>query len=54
MLRFQDVSKRGDASDFILNIAPARKTEVIGLLALEPSYRRLVERGKSFNIFVAR
>ena len=41
-------------SHFILNIAPARKTEVIGLLALEPSYRRLVERGKSFNIFVAR
>lgn len=39
-------------SQFIINIDPGRRTEMIGLLDVSGSYRNFVERPKSFNIFV--
>jgi len=39
-------------SQFIVNIDPGKKTEMIGLLDVSGSYRNFVERPKSFNIFV--
>ncbi len=41
-------------SQFIINIEPGRRTEMIGLLDVSGSYRNFVERPKSFNIFVKR
>ena len=39
-------------SQFIINIEPGRRTEMIGLLDVSGSYRHFVERPKSFNVFV--
>lgn len=41
-------------SQFIINIDPGHRTEMIGLLDVSGSYRKFVERPKSFNIFVRR
>ena len=40
-------------SHLVINIAPTRRTEVIGLLDIRGSYRDFATRSKSFNIFVA-
>lgn len=37
---------------FVVNIAPGRRTETIGLLDVTRSYREFAVRGKSFNLFV--
>lgn len=39
-------------SQFIINIRPGSRTEMIGLLDVSGSYRHFVERPKSFNIFL--
>ena len=39
-------------SDLIIDIEPGRRTEVIGLLDVSESYRRLLESAKSVDIFV--
>lgn len=39
-------------SQFIINIDPGRRTEVIGLLDVSGSFRNFAERAKSFNVFV--
>lgn len=36
---------------FVVNLAPGRATEVIGLLDVRRSYRDLAARGKSLNVF---
>lgn len=41
-------------SHFIINIHENKKTEVIGLIDIESSYRDFLRKGKSFNIFVER
>ena len=38
---------------FVVNLAPGRTTEVIGLLDMEKSYKQFATLNKSFNIFVA-
>jgi len=39
------------ASHFIINLAPGRSTEMIGLIELQGSHRDFLARGTSFNIF---
>lgn len=39
-------------SHFVVNIAPRKKTEMIGLIELDDSYRKVADRGKAFNIFL--
>ncbi len=39
-------------SHFIVNIAPGKRTEMIGLLDVSGSYRKFARAGKSFNLFV--
>ncbi len=39
-------------SQFVINIDPGKKTEMIGLLDVSGSYRNFAERAKSFHIFV--
>ncbi len=39
-------------SQFVVNIAPERRTEVIGILDVRGTYRDFAQRAKSFNIFV--
>jgi hypothetical protein len=41
-------------SQLIINIAPGRQTEMIGVLDISGTYRTLMERPKSFNMFVTR
>ncbi len=38
-------------SHFIVNIAPGKRTELIGLLDVSGSYRTFAQAGKSFNLF---
>lgn len=38
---------------FIVNVAPGRRTEVIGLIEVGPSFRRFAMKPKSFNLFVS-
>ncbi len=37
---------------FVINIAPGRRTEMIGLIDVRGSYKAFAQRTKSFNIFV--
>jgi hypothetical protein len=37
---------------FVVNLAPDRRTEMIGLFDVEKSYRQFASRNKSFNIFM--
>lgn len=37
---------------FVLNIAPGKRTEAIGLMEVSQSYRRFTTRAKAFNVFV--
>jgi hypothetical protein len=39
-------------SHFVVNVAPRRRTEVIGLLDVRGKYRDFAARGKSFNVFI--
>jgi hypothetical protein len=39
-------------NQLVLNLAPGRKTEVIGLIDVRGNYRDFASRGKSFNIFL--
>lgn len=39
-------------SHFIVNLRPGRRTEVIGIIHVESSYRAFAGRSKSFNLFV--
>ncbi len=39
-------------SHFVINIAPGKSTEMIGLIDISGSYKDFVVKGKSFNIFV--
>jgi hypothetical protein len=39
-------------SHFVINIAPGERTEVIGLIDVQGSYKDFAEQAKSFNIFV--
>ncbi len=41
-------------NSFVINIAPGRATEVIGLIEISKSFRTFAKRAKSFNIFVER
>jgi len=38
---------------FVINVAPGRRTEVIGLLEVGPSFKRFAMKPKSFNLFVS-
>jgi hypothetical protein len=38
---------------FVINVAPGRRTEVIGLLEIGPSFKRFAMKPKSFNLFVS-
>ena len=40
-------------SNFVVNVAKGRRTEMIGLMDIRGSYRDFAARSKSFNIFVA-
>jgi hypothetical protein len=40
------------SSHFIVNIAPGRRTELIGFLSVRGGYREFAEQGTSFNFFV--
>ncbi len=39
-------------NSFVINIAPGERTEVLGLIDVQGSYRDFAERSKSFNIFI--
>jgi DNA-binding response OmpR family regulator len=39
-------------NSFVINIAPGERTEVLGLIDVQGSYKDFAERSKSFNIFV--
>ncbi len=39
-------------SHFIVNIAPGKRTELIGLLDVSGGYRNFARAGKSFNLFI--
>jgi hypothetical protein len=40
-------------SQFVVNIAPGKRTEMIGLIDVSGSYKDFASRKKSFNLFVA-
>lgn len=40
-------------SQFVVNISPGRRTEMIGLIDVRGSYKDFAGRGKSFNVFSA-
>jgi hypothetical protein len=39
-------------SHFIVNIRPGSRTEMIGIVNIEASYKQFIDRSKSFNLFV--
>ena len=41
-------------SQFIVNISPGKRTEMIGILDISGSYKNFATQGRSFNLFVGR
>ena len=39
-------------SELVINIAPRKRTEIIGVVELDDTFRRTMERGKALHVFV--